>query len=184
MSRRRKPIESGPDPDRPNGTPWEKICLQAVRGRPLANLARSYGVAVDEIQMHLNPEHKYLLASERTFQRTAAELTRASRQARDDLITFLQNAISELLADQRPSEELMPQFATLTACASKLFAWQSTVKHQWTSEADPNSAVNLALIATPPEKLAQLAIDRGLLPAATEPIADPRPNGTKDLTPP
>lgn len=101
-----------------------------------------------------------------------SELTEASYRARDELIVFLMEAISELRESEKPALEQLPEFAALTACASRLFGWQVAASKQQLLVPDANSVVNLNLIQTPPEKLAQLALARGLVPAP-EPV-DPK----------
>lgn len=146
-------------------TDWYKICLKALKGQKVKELAKEYGVSVGAIHSHLrampSPLHK-----DETPQvlRSQGEFDACSRIAHNDLVTFLMNSLEELRESDLPALELLPKFQVMVACAAKLFGWPGPAKNNTLLLNNENSAVNLNLISTSPEKLARAAIARGLLP--------------------
>jgi hypothetical protein len=153
--------------ENPCGIPWFLIAKQAVRGTSLETLSIRHHVSVDEIRRHLD---KAIIcgANGQLLVRTNKEINEASQRARNDLVSVLLEAIDELSVSTQPRLSQLKEFSDLLNSAARLFQWptisamrvvqsQHTV-HGYSHNPDspPTEAVNLALIATTPEQLAQL----------------------------
>jgi hypothetical protein len=160
------------------GIPWFLIAKQAVRGTSLETLSIRHHVSVDEIRRHLD---KAIIcgANGQLLVRTNKEINEASQRARNDLVSVLLEAIDELSVSTQPRLSQLKEFSELLNSAARLFQWPTVsamrvVQSQHTvhgyahrhhndieSEETPTGAVNLALIATTPEQLAELAKNSG-----------------------
>lgn len=158
--------------------PWFLIAKQAVRGASLQTLSVRFNVSVEDIRRHLD---KAIVSSAngQMYVRTSAEINQASARARNDLVSILLEAIEELSVSTQPRLSQLKEFNELLGAAARLFQWPMLtatrfIAHQREpvqgygvnpeaqppSSSVPTAAVNLALIATPPERLAELAKEK------------------------
>jgi hypothetical protein len=120
------------------------------------------------------------------YVRTNAEINQASSRVRNDLVSILMEAIDELSVSTKPRLAELDKFEKLLSSAARLFQWPTMQATRYLhtgniqaygsgidSNSTPNSAVNLALIATTPEQLAVLAKGKFSADPESKPLESP-----------